>query len=220
MPRVSAWKILASTLIPACLGFAQESAPIGIVRGDLLAWSGTVARGELVFRNADARVFQCSFDERSYFERSNQRISVATLNRGDRVEVLADHKIGSGICYARIVQMVDAEPFKTAARPRARPATYRSASDLFAPRGDMTFAGIILKVSPEELLLRTRANGRRIILLRPDTRFLGEGQSLEFGSLLVNTRVFIRAGKNLDDQIEAYQVIWGDILEPVITPEN
>ena len=29
------------------------------------------------------------------------------------------------------------------------------------------------------------------------------------------TRVFVRAGKNLDDQVEAYQIIWGDIMEPV-----
>jgi hypothetical protein len=27
--------------------------------------------------------------------------------------------------------------------------------------------------------------------------------------------VFVRAGKNLDDQVEAYQIIWGDIMEPI-----
>ena len=29
-----------------------------------------------------------------------------------------------------------------------------------------------------------------------------------------NTRVFVRAGRNLDDDLEVYQVIWGEILEP------
>lgn len=213
-------KFVAPLLIPACLGLAQESAPIGIVKGDLLAWSGTANRGELVFRNAEARVFQCTFDERTYFEQANQRISVTAASKGDRVEVLADRKIGSGICYARIVQILDVQASKPVVRPHARPATYRGATELFAPRGDMTFAGVVLRISPEQLLLRMRTNERRVILLRPDTRFLGEGQSLECSSLLVNTRVFIRAGKNLDDQVEAYQIIWGDILEPVITPQN
>jgi hypothetical protein len=27
-------------------------------------------------------------------------------------------------------------------------------------------------------------------------------------------RVFVRAGKNLYEQVEAYQIIWGQILEP------
>jgi hypothetical protein len=30
----------------------------------------------------------------------------------------------------------------------------------------------------------------------------------------MNARVFVRAGRNLDDNIEAYQVMWGDILRP------
>ena len=30
----------------------------------------------------------------------------------------------------------------------------------------------------------------------------------------MNARVFVRAGRNLDDRIEAYQVMWGDILVP------
>jgi hypothetical protein len=30
----------------------------------------------------------------------------------------------------------------------------------------------------------------------------------------VNTVVFVRAGKNLRDEVEANQVIWGGILQP------
>jgi hypothetical protein len=29
--------------------------------------------------------------------------------------------------------------------------------------------------------------------------------------LTVNTRVFVRAGRNLEGGIEAYQVVWGEI---------
>ena len=71
----------------ACRCFAQEAAPVGIIRGDLLAWSGDAKGGELVFRNLENRVFQCSFDERTYFERSSERITVAGTSRGDHVEL-------------------------------------------------------------------------------------------------------------------------------------
>jgi len=37
---------------------------------------------------------------------------------------------------------------------------------------------------------------------------------VEAADLKPNTRVFVRAGKNLGDQIEAYQIIWGEILHP------
>jgi hypothetical protein len=30
----------------------------------------------------------------------------------------------------------------------------------------------------------------------------------------VNTRVFVRAGKSFDNEVEAYQVVWGEILQP------
>ena len=39
-------------------------------------------------------------------------------------------------------------------------------------------------------------------------------QAATSASLHPNMRVFIRAGKNLDDEIEAYQVVWGEILTP------
>ena len=195
--------------LAAVCGLAQENAPIGILRGDLLAWTGTARSGELTFRNSDNRVYQCSFDGKTYFERAHQGIAVAAMEAGDRVEVLADHKDGTGLCYARTVQVVNG---KTAILPRLR--TSSRPTELFAPRGDMTFAGVVLRINPELLVLRMRSNEHKTIHLRSDTRFLSAGQSLDRGNLEVNTRVFIRAGKNLDDEIEAYQVVWGAILEP------
>jgi len=64
------------------------------------------------------------------------------------------------------------------------------------------------------LYLRSRAGERSAIRLRPDTRFLMEGQPSELGSLRANLVVFVRAGKNLDNEVEAYQVVWGEILQP------
>ena len=193
---------------------AQENAPIGILRGDLLAWTGTARTGELTFRNAENRVYQCSFDGKTYFERANQRIAVAALQTGDRIEILADRKDGTGLCYSRTIHVLDLQPAALIGGIRPRLRTSSRPTELFAPRGDMTFAGVVLRISPDLLMLRMRTNEHRAIHLRSDTRFLSEGQSLDRSSLEVNTRVFIRAGKNLDDEIEAYQVVWGSILEP------
>ena len=188
---------------------AQENAPIGILHGDWLAWTGTARSGALTFRNSDSRVYQCSFDGRTYFERGKQGIAVSAMETGDRVEVVADHKDGTGMCYARTVQVVNVS---TTVLPRLRAST--RPTELFAPRGDMTFAGVVLRINPELLVLRMRSNEHKTIHLRSDTRYLSEGRSLDRASLELNTRVFIRAGKNLDDEIEAYQVVWGDILKP------
>jgi hypothetical protein len=52
------------------------------------------------------------------------------------------------------------------------------------------------------------------VLLRKDTRYLADGQLVDAGSLQPNMRVFVQAGKDLYNDIEAYQVIWGKILSP------
>jgi hypothetical protein len=63
-------------------------------------------------------------------------------------------------------------------------------------------------------VLRTRLDGDTQVLLRPDTRYLEAGAVVDSGALKPNTRVFVRAGRNLDGEVEAYQVIWGGILDP------
>lgn len=189
------------------------------LRGDLLSWSGTDARGELVFRDSDNGVHQCSYDERSVFERASERVSAGTMVRGDRLQVRGEPKPESGICYARTVEVEQAQVKKAPMMRRvSRPSLKDAALDFLAPRGDLTYAGVVLRVSAGEMLLRMRSNERKTILLRDDTRFLGDGQTLERGNLRVNTRVYITAGRNWKDQVEAYQVVWGDILEPVTPP--
>lgn len=62
------------------------------------------------------------------------------------------------------------------------------------------------------MTLRTRADGEKVILLRSDTRYIQGGSEVEASELKVNTRVYIRAGHTLERQVEAYQVMWGEIL--------
>jgi hypothetical protein len=84
------------------------------------------------------------------------------------------------------------------------------------PRGTLTYAGVIARLGDGRMVLRTRGGGEAHILLRPDTRYLSGGAIVEHSALSLSTRVFVRAGRNLDDEIEAYQVVWGEILSPRI----
>jgi hypothetical protein len=69
-------------------------------------------------------------------------------------------------------------------------------------------------VSAERVVLRGRDGSDRTILLREDTRFLDSGETADLGNLAPNMRVFIRAGKDLYGEVEAYQIIRGGILQP------
>jgi hypothetical protein len=130
------------------------------------------------------------------------------------VEVVSDRDATIAVHYARTVHVIDARPTPRTSLSYERQHAYRSVIDLMAPRGDMTFSGIIAKLAGDRMILRTRMNGEKTILLRRDTRYLEDGALVDAAELKPNTRIFVRAGKNLDDQVEAYQVIWGEILEP------
>jgi hypothetical protein len=78
----------------------------------------------------------------------------------------------------------------------------------------VTFAGVVTSLGQDWLILHTRQAGNQTILLRRDTRYLGDGEAVEHADLHPNMRVFIRAGRNLFNEVEAYQIIWGQILEP------
>lgn len=194
-------------------GAAQENAPIGFLRGDLVAWSGTPRAGMLTFRTAADRLFQCGFDDKTWFEHENEHIAIGGMRPGDHLELLADHQAPSAECYARTVQIVEAsQPRRTAAgKPGFR--VHNSATELFAPRGDMTFSGIVGGMDGKWLTIRSRDGGRHVLLLRTDTRYLGDGLPLEKTNLEPQTLIFVRAGRNLDGDIEAYTIIWGRILE-------
>ncbi len=208
-------KTTVLVMILAAAARTQDlNGPIGVLRGDLMSWAGTSRIGEFTLRNTDNLVYRCSYDDKTYFERENQRITMAGAEKGDRLEVVSDRRQGSEACYARTVHVLDTRPAAVVPGVRPRLHTYHSPTELFAPRGDLTFTGMVLRISADTLILRTRSGERKAIRLRPDTRYSTDGQAAGRESLPVNTRIFVRAGKNLDDEVEAYQIVWGDILQP------
>ena len=168
----------------------------GVLRGVLLECDPHLPTGEFSVRAyVTNQVYRFNFDPRTYVENAGRRISMSGLQKGDTVEVVSDRDATIAVHYARTVHVIEVRP-----TPRAL--------------SSITFSGIIAKLASDRLILRTRMSGEKIILLRRDTRYLEGGTLVDAAELKPNTRIFVRAGKNLDDQVEAYQVIWGEILEP------
>ena len=194
--------------------FSQENAPVGIVRGDLVEWDGEMTQGDLLIRTPPDRIYTCHFDSFTYLERDGQRIGLGVLKTGDRLELVTDRKPGSQRCYARTVRVVDKTPAPVNPGYRVNLRKNNTIIDQLYPRGNLTFSGVIIRMNPQMMGIRTRTEGEKIILLRQDTRYMDSGLPAEISMLAVNTRVSIRGGRNLDNELEAYQVIWGQIEGP------
>jgi hypothetical protein len=178
----------------------------GLFHGQMVSWEGSPTRGVLLARNNTGGAIEgCGYDGLSILQLSRQRVTVAKLEPGDPVEIITDHKPGSRDCYIRMLQVVPPAPPPSRIKPVVAP---RPAFDL--PRGDRTVSGIIIRKDARTITLRTH-EGEQTLLLRRDTRYMGDGAQQDAGAALVNTRVFVRAGRNLEGGIEAYQVMWGEI---------
>lgn len=188
--------------------------PIGILRGDLQSWRGTPASGEFTLRTPEGNLYRCTYNDKTYFERDRLRIAVTSLRAGDELDIVSDHGDGSR-CYARTVHVVvNPPPSRLSPERLARLRARRLAIDSIIPRGNLTFTGIVSRLSPERLELRTRSDGHKTFLLRDDTGYSSGGAFVDASHLSANTRVFIRAGRNFEGDLEAYHVIWGDIFSP------
>ena len=199
------FRMVATALLVAPL-CAPADMPRGLFHGQMVSWEGSASKGMLLARNNAGVVEGCGYDSLSFLELSRQRITVAKLQPGDPLEIITDHKPGSRDCYIRMLQVIPPAPPPTRVKPvpAARPTF-----DL--PHGDRTISGVIIRRDARSITLRTR-DGEQTLLLRKDTRYLGDGAQQDAAAALVNTRVFVRAGPNLDGGIEAYQVMWGEIV--------
>jgi hypothetical protein len=199
---------LAWTLLEAGTLAAAPEMASGIFRGDLAGIDGGSETGRLEARGADGALVGCQYDSRSLFEMDGERVFATRLRPGDPIQVVADRHPGSQSCYARIVSVV-APP--RAQRPARRPV--RTAAQDPPPAGGRVIAGVVTRIEPRRLTLRTRS-GQESLRLRPDTRYLGGGGRATPDELMVNMRVSVRAGPGWSGELEAYQVVWGAILDP------
>ena len=199
--------------LSAALPAAETPQSAALIRGVLLERDLQPSSGEFSVRLADNQVFRYQFDAKTYVEREQQLLDVPRLQPGEKVEVVSDALPGSVLRYARTVHVIyDAPPRRPPSLARLRSANRRT--DDRMPMGTLTYSGVVFRVNGDRLVLHTRDGGEQALLLRKDTRYLRNGEIVDPTTLQMNMRVFVRAGKDLWDQVEAYQVIWGKILVP------
>ena len=126
--------------------------------------------------------------------------------------MVSDIAPGSALRYARTIHVIADAPRPARPPSPARPRAL-AAADRAIPTGNLTYAGVVFRITPERLVLHTRDGGDLALQLRKDTRFLSDGEIVEPAALKPNVRVFVRAGQDLYGRLEVYQVIWGKILE-------
>ena len=170
------------------------------------------AIGELAIRAADNAVLRYQFDRKTYVERDERMIEAARLAVGEKVEIVSDRAPGFTLRYARTIHVIVSTPPVKALRT-GLPRPYNPRNDTVRS-GSLTYSGVIYRVNAEKFVLHTRQAGDLSIRLRNDTRYLQDGQVVDLAQLKPNMRVFVRAGTDLYNEVEAYQVIWGSILAP------
>jgi hypothetical protein len=204
------WRLLL--LFPAALA-AQAPQSVALLSGVLLERDTQAAAGEFAVRAPDNQVFRYRFDAKTYVEREQLPSSVPRLQPGDKVQVISDEVPGTLLRYARTIHVLETPP-PTRPISQGRLRVYRSLHERAIPTGTLTYSGVIFRLNAERMVIHTRGAGDQTILLRQDTRYLENGDTVEPGVLQTNMRVFVRAGRTLFNEIEAYQVVWGQILMP------
>jgi hypothetical protein len=199
-------------LLLAWIMAAQSPNNSPILRGVVLECDQRPA-GELSIRAADNEVLRYQFDKRTYVERDEQMIEPSRLVPGEKVEIVSDRTAGFALRYARTIHVIQPIPPARPQRVTGLPRAYNPRTENVRT-GNLTYSGVVYRVNAEKFILHTREAGDLAILLRNDTRYLADGQVVDVASLKPNMRVFVRAGKDLYNEVEAYQIIWGTILAP------
>lgn len=195
---------------------AAQSPSAALVQGVLLECDPKPP-GQFSIRTAGNQVFRYKFDQKTYVEREERMVQMVALRPGKKVEVLSDIVPDSSLRYARTVHVIESPPPErplSAGRYRALRKRPLEQPEMPVFSGNMTFSGVVFRITPESLTLHLRDGKEQSILLRKDTRYLQNGEIVDPGTLRPNARVFVKAGKSIYGDVEAYQVIWGRILDP------
>jgi len=196
-------------LLAPLIAGAQFPSPEQV--GVLLERDTNVPAGEFAIRAPDNQVYRYRFDAKTFVQRDTLSGGMEHAHLGDKVTVDSDPVPGSLLRYARTIRVDAAAP--SAVADNRLHAAIPSFLERTPQTGNLTFSGVVARLSSQSLVLRTRG-GEQTLLIRRDTKYVANGDTVEAAKLLPNTRVFVRAGRNLYEQIEAYQVIWGSILDP------
>lgn len=157
---------------------------------------------DLLFRDRNFRLYRCFGD----LESLNQ----ANIRAGDVVD-WAPGFDGSGRCRIATLRFVG-RAFDPERNPRLR--LDLNPLNILIRRGNVFYGGVIAYLDGQQLEVRTTRGERIRAVLRDDTHYFQDGLPSRPGELVLNQVVSIRAGRNLEGQLEAFYVMWGDILRP------
>lgn len=197
--------------------WAQSAPPVQIIRGELLLWQVRGLAGEMAIRMPDGQAQSCQVTPDTYITRQTMRITPVAVKPGDWVEVVGDRRSAGDQCTAVTIYVRPPEPKLRAKGVTGRapiPIPQPRLMDNLYPRGRLTYAGTILSWNEKRVMVRTRKDGDKSFALRDDTIFSESGREVEASHLQVHTHVYLRAGQTFDGDLEVYQIIWGDILQP------
>ena len=189
-----------------------------LLKGEITEWTVRGLVGEMAIRQRDNHVFRCQVVTETYITRETMRVTPVGVKPGDHAEIITDWREGSSRCIALTIYLRGPEvPFRqgTSELTRAPAATTsRPIFDGLLARGNLAFSGIVQLVEQNRLTLWTREYGVKAFALRPDTVFSDQGRKVDSKTLIPQTRVYVRAGRSYEGDLEAYQVVWGEIRTP------
>ncbi|HUP05264.1 MAG TPA: hypothetical protein VMU19_14805 [Bryobacteraceae bacterium] len=182
-----------------------------LVSGVLLERDAPGPGGELSLRAPDDQVFRFRFDAQTKVERDGAASEIARIEPGDRVELVPDRMPHADLRYAVSIQSTAGPPRPIAYMRPGREAP--PAHALFAADA-LSYAGVVSQLTPARVVLHMRNGADQPIVLLKETRYMNDGANVDAAALQMNMHVFVRAGKSLYGDVEAYQVMWGQILQP------
>ncbi len=200
-------------LMPVALSLSgQDGPPVRILQGELIEWQVQAGAGSFSIREADNQVHWCRLEPETYITRQSHRVSAVGVRPRDQLEVIADLRKGG--CVAVTIYVRPPETARRYPRLMLPPPPRTNFMDNLYQRGNMTFAGVVQRLDQEMLVLKTRAGSQLLFQLRPDTVFSAWGKEVDSKSLAPQTIVYVRAGNVFGGDMEAFQIVWGDILTP------
>ncbi|MEZ5356039.1 MAG: hypothetical protein R2762_25675 [Bryobacteraceae bacterium] len=207
--------LLTASAIPA---FGAEDTPelapaTRTVKGELVQWKIQGLAGVLALRTEEPGLLRCRVLAGSRLMRAGIRIHPHGVRLGDTVEVLGYFSGASCTVVELHIRPFQGERKMVNGKFRS-PLYPRSYLDALWARGLLTFSGTVGRMNDGRMVIRTRRRGERSFALRDDTVFQNEGRQVERDTLESFTRVFVRASRTADGDLEAYQVMWGQILRP------
>ena len=193
----------------------QDSPPFRILRGEVLTWDVGAGGGLFSFLGPDNRIKTCEAEAAAYYMSGERRIDAAHFRRGATIEVVADMRGGRPDECKALTVYLRVAPMNRLMMPVRLPADpARALLDNLWARGNLTYSGVVRHIQPDLIILRVRSGQEQVVLLREDTAYSQSGRPVVARELGEQTRVFVRGGKNLFGQVEAYHIMWGLVPFP------